>query len=123
MLHLSFGDGEKAFIEKVRKAHQAGSVDAFVELHYGGVPEVIRPMVERRWAHEIKKGPLSDLSIRPFESEDTAKRNKAIKLKGDSYIRTAPASAFIVFTYETQSASVPISLVGDTYYLSSFKKQ
>jgi len=121
-LQFCLADAESEFIEKVREAHEASSVESFVTLHYGGIPEEIRPMIERRWLYEIKQGVLTDLSIRLFDSDDSQKYNEEMKIKGVSYARTAPATAFIVFTYEKQSASVPISLVDDVYYIASIKR-
>jgi hypothetical protein len=118
---ICFADAEKEFIEKIRTAQEGCSVETYVELHYGGIPEELKPMIERRWNHEIKKGSPTDLSIRLFESEDSEKYNAEMKVKGVSYIRTAPATAFLVFTYKKESASVPISLVDGVYYIASIK--
>jgi len=112
---------ENEFSKKIKEAFESGDPEAFIELHYlEGSSDELMPMVRNRWKHALKRAPEA-ISFEQFGETEKERYNQEMKIKGQTYVRNAPASAFVVIEYSDGNSKVPISLVEGTYYIAWLK--
>ncbi|QYY36283.1 hypothetical protein [Ruficoccus sp. ZRK36] len=114
---------ESSFIDKIWKALESGKAESFIALYQPALPDTLEPTFEQLWQNPLDKG-ISSVAIVPFSAKQSEAENKALTIKGVTYVRPTPASAYLVITFKDEKKStglIPLSQEKGKYYLASWK--